>query len=748
MALDLQSNLELGCPSNLQVDPIDLGDRHVTEQDFSAHVEQDTDGLESLRLIVRGAHCGGCMRKIEEGLSALDGVHVVRFNLTTSRLFVSWAPGPCNAEMIRQALSSLGYAATPDLPDQAQNDRKSAENRLLKAMAVAGFATMNVMMLSVAIWADVGEMSATTRQGIHAVSALIALPALAYSGRIFFQSAWSALKVRQTNMDVPISLAIILATGLSLYETIIGHADTYFDASLMLVFLLLIGRFLDARLRAKAGDAAHSLAAMRVSSATRIDSNGHLVTVPSADIRPGDHILIPAGNRVPVDGTVIKGSSDIDMQIATGESRPVSATIGTSLYAGTLNLSAPIEIEAVSADEDSFLSDVQTLVEAGAQAKSRYTRLADRVARAYVPIVHSLALLTFFGWFFLGGEMRPALINAIAVLLITCPCALGLAVPAVQIVTTGRLFDKGILVKSGDALERLVKIKTVIFDKTGTLTKGEPELVNAENIDKEALRIAASLGRNSRHPLSIALQKHIGVDPLITIDRLHEVSGCGLEGQVNGQVIRFGSSLWTGQALKTDEAHSISWLIREDQDPVAFHFSDPARSDALETIQALQDIGLETVLLSGDQSAIAARIGLNLGMDKVRGDMMPSDKLTYITELQEAGQAVMMVGDGINDAPALAHADVSIAMASASDIASAASDIVIQKNRLSSIPEALRLSKMADQRIRENLGIAIVYNLFAIPIAVLGFVTPLIAAVAMSGSSLIVTLNALRMSRA
>ncbi|MEL6686416.1 MAG: heavy metal translocating P-type ATPase, partial [Pseudomonadota bacterium] len=429
MALDLQAEVDIGCPSGLQTDPVDQGDRYVSEQDFSAHVTQGADGFDSLRLIVRGAHCGGCMRKIENGIGAIEGVQSARFNLTTARLTTQWDPAECDAQTIREKLSSLGYAATLDLPDQAQAERKTAETRLLKAMAVAGFATMNVMMLSVAVWSDVGEMSDTTRQAIHIVSAMIALPALAYSGRIFLESAWSALKARQTNMDVPISLAIILATGLSLYETFIGHADTYFDASLMLVFLLLIGRFLDARLRAKAGDAAHRLAALRVSSATKIEPDGSLSTVPSVDIRPDDQILVPAGNRIPVDGTVLKGTSHVDMQIATGESQPVRANVGTALYAGTLNLSAPLEIEAVSADENSFLSDVQTLVEAGSQAKSRFTRLADKVARAYVPIVHTVALLTFIGWLLYSGELRPGLINAIAVLLITCPCALGLAVP-------------------------------------------------------------------------------------------------------------------------------------------------------------------------------------------------------------------------------------------------------------------------------------------------------------------------------
>ncbi|MEE9346836.1 MAG: heavy metal translocating P-type ATPase, partial [Robiginitomaculum sp.] len=477
-----------GCPSGLQSAPIAESDPLGRDIDLSEFV-RIKDGVSTLDLIVQGAHCGGCLSKIERGIGEIDGVKSTRMNLSTMRLNTSWEGESVTPKALVNRLSDLGFGAAPYEINAAQTQSENTLKSLVKALAVSGFAAMNVMLLSVAVWSGGGEMGKIDHTMFHWISALIAVPAVLYAGRPFFRSALAALRKKQTNMDVPISLALILALSLSIYETIMGNPDTYFDAALMLLFLLLIGRYLDARLKLKTGEAAQRLAAMQVTSATRVLADGAIETVPATKIKPGDTLLIPAGQRVPVDARIIKGTSDIDTQIATGETAPVVMGAGDNLYSGTVNLTAPLTVTAIAAHADSFLAEITNLVEAGEQSKSRYVKIADRAARAYVPVVHTLSILTFVGWLFVGAELRPAALNAIAVLIITCPCALGLAVPAVQIVASGRLFKKGVLIKSGDALERLAAVDWAVFDKTGTLTKGQFSLVNKDAIAAKDLAI-------------------------------------------------------------------------------------------------------------------------------------------------------------------------------------------------------------------------------------------------------------------
>ena len=630
------------------------------------------------------------------------------------------------------------------MEDKEQERRQSEQSLLLRAMAVAGFATMNVMMLSVAVWSGGTDMASATRSLLHWISAFIALPVVAYSGQVFFRSALSALKARQTNMDVPISLALILACGLSLYETIVGNIDTYFDAALMLTFLLLIGRYLDARLKARAGDAALRLAALEAPTALRIGEDGRPISVPSVDLRPGDLILIPAGQKVPADCEIVKGRTTIDAHIATGESEPMIATCGDRLYSGSINLGHPIEAQIVNAAEDSFLSDVRDLVEFGLQARGQYARLSDRVARAYVPVVHTLALLTGIGWWLATREVRPALLNAMAVLIITCPCALGLAIPAVHIVTTGRLFRKAILVKSGDALERLASVNRAVFDKTGTLTDAGHVLQST--ISDQTLCAAASLADASHHPLSRAIAAT--TDHRIPIENRQEVAGEGLSGTLpDGRDIRLGSSQWVG-LTDSDQNAAGTWVRIGEDPPIQLHFEERLREGTRETIAALHDMGLSMEILSGDTAIRTARMGAMLGLE-ASGAVKPRDKRAAVdSQSSQATGRTLMIGDGINDAPALAAADASIALASASDISRATADFIILDDRIGGVADSVRLARLSQKRIKENLSLAIIYNLCAIPLAVAGLVNPLIAAVAMSGSSLLVTLNALRMARA
>ena len=734
-----------GCPSGLQEQAVAETDPMGHDTDFAPYVTQLSGGERcEIDLIVQGAHCGGCLAKIERGVSAVDGVTQVRMNLSTLRLHAAWDGAPSKVNEIVKTLYALGFGVALYDVSELSKKAQSETSTLLRAMAVAGFAAMNVMLLSIAVWSGGEDMSVQTHTLFHWISAIIALPTIAYSGRPFFKSAWGALRKRQTNMDVPISLAIILASSLSVYETMKGHPDTYFDAAVMLLFLLLIGRYLDARLRFQTGEAARRLAALQVTSATRLLQSGGIETVPARQINPGDRLLIPAGQRLPVDCVIEKGRSDIDMQIATGETKLQSYGPGDTLYSGTTNHTAPLTVQAIAKYSDSFLSEITQLVEAGEQKKSKFVKIADRAARAYVPVVHSVALLTFLGWLTFGADLRTASLCAIAVLIITCPCALGLAVPAVQIVAAGRLFKQGVLIKSGDALERLAQTKYVIFDKTGTLTKGQLSLINAESLSPKTLALAGSLAQHSHHPLSRALKAY--AQESIELEGIEEVQGQGMAARHDGELIKLGSAKFTKAPQMKDAVNRV-WLKIGKKAPIALIMQDTLRDDSEAMLRALHANNIQTELLSGDAASIVESLAKRLGFQHFHGDVSPKGKMDIIEQRQAEGLYPLMVGDGINDAPALAAAHSSASLASAADVSRSAADFILQGDKLSSLPQAIKTAKLAQRRVAENLTLAVLYNVLAIPLAIFGFVNPLIAALAMSGSSLIVTLNALRMAQ-
>ena len=702
------------------------------------------DGRSHLDLLVRGATCAGCIARIEAGLLADGRVEQARLNLSTGRLALVWRGEASAARGFITKLGEIGYPATPYEPEADSDPQKEDERRLLRALAVAGFAMANVMLLSISVWSGGLEMSEAMQSLMHRISALIVLPTVAYSGQPFFRSAWSVLKHGHVNMDVPISLAVLLACGLSVYETFIGHGETYYDAAAMLLFFLLIGRFLDMRLRARASQAARGLAAMQAATANRLRPDGAMEAIPARDVRAGDELVLAAGDRVPVDAVIIEGEGALDGSLVSGETAPVEARPGVQVFSGMLNLDGKLVVRASADRENSLLAEITRMVEAGEQSRSRFVRLADQAARLYVPLVHSLALATLIGWFVLAGDPRTAIINAIAVLIITCPCALGLAVPAVQVVASGRLFKAGVLVKSGDALERMAKIDTVVIDKTGTLTEGRPRLVEPEALPEGVLELAARLARTSRHPLSRAIADAAGMGP--AAKGVSETPGGGLECVEEGRRLRFGSARWLGIEAVSDP-HSEAWLIVDDGEPVRFRFQDRLRSDAREAIDGLRQRGCRIELLSGDRTGPVGLIAAELGIEDWIAELKPQQKIARIEALRAGGRCVLMIGDGINDAPALAAADASVSLAAAAEISQAAADFVLQGSKLAGCLVALDISRAARRRVLENFALAAGYNMIAVPLAVIGLVTPLIAAIAMSASSILVTLNALRLAR-
>ncbi|VAV92584.1 Type cbb3 cytochrome oxidase biogenesis protein CcoI; Copper-translocating P-type ATPase [hydrothermal vent metagenome] len=717
--------------------------------DPAAFVRAEEDGMSRLELLVRGAKCAGCISKIEGGVTALAGVRDARLNLSTGKLSVSWKQQDADPGQIAKKVADMGYQVSPYDPGEAEEERDKEGRFLLVCLAVAGFALMNIMLFSISVWSgDSGEMNQTTRLFFHWISALIALPAAAFAGRPFFSSAFRSLQKGQANMDVPISLAVLLALGLSLYETAVGGGHTYFDAAVMLLFFLLIGRWLDHRLRGATRVAARKLLSLQANTANVLASNGEITAVRSNQIKPGDTIILWPGDRAPVDGVITEGKSDIDMALVSGESAPALVQTGEPVKAGMINLTAKLIMQATATSADSLLAELTRLVEAGEAAKGRFVRLADRAARLYVPVVHSLALLAFVGWMMSGAGVHQSIVIAAAVLIITCPCALGLAAPAVQIVAVGRLFKQGVLVKTGDALERLAQIDMVLFDKTGTLTLGKPELLNRAELSQQTIARAALLARTSRHPLSQAIANLAGPGPVATDTR--EVPGYGVEGKIDGQMVRLGKREWVldeTDAGNAEIASSQLYLAGAGETPIVFLFADALRVDANQSVTALKQLGIKVAMLSGDRKQPALAAAKLAGIDEVYYQLTPQQKIDHVDKMGSDGHKVLMVGDGLNDAPALAAAHVSMSPASAADASQAAADIVIDGSKLMPVVQAIHTAKAAKFRILQNFGLAAFYNMFAVPMALFGFVTPMIAAIAMSGSSIFVTLNALRKFR-
>lgn len=730
------------------VDPVTAGaEADVSVADPSAYVRKDKDGIETLNLLVDGVHCGHCIQKVESGMRNQPGVVDARVNLSTRRMTLSWETGVAQPGALIGRLDAMGYPAVPFDPDALRGQQADEQAFLLRCLAVAAFASSNVMLLSVAIWAGAfSDMESVTRGLLHWVSALIALPAIAYAGRPFFRAAIRALTARRVNMDVPISVAVIVTAGVSLFETINGGPHAYFDAAIMLLFFLLIGRYLDMRTRGAMRSTAENLAALASHPAIVVDSDGNRRVVPARAVTKGMTVSVATGDRVPVDGTVATGETMIDSSLLTGETDPVAVAPGDAVFAGTLNIGAAIQIRASATGDETVLADIVRLVENAEQGRSVYVRLADRAARLYAPVVHILALATLLGWWAIGdASFHTALLIAVAVLIITCPCALGLAVPAVQVVASGRLMKAGILVKTGDALERLAIADTVVLDKTGTLTRGQPEITNLAEIDAADLQEAAALAVSSRHPLCTALVRAAG--PVAVRPDTVETPGMGLASGAGADETRLGNRVFCGIDSDAPDRGTELWLSRPGARPVRFTFADGLRPDSREFVDWLRQEGFSVEILSGDREDAVAGVAKALGIERYRANMRPDGKVARLAELEAEGRKVFMIGDGLNDAPSLAGAFVSASPASGADIAQTAADFVFQSDRLVPVSTAILIARRSRRMVTANFGLAAGYNVLAVPLAVAGLVTPLIAAVAMSASSILVTLNALRLAR-
>ena len=692
--------------------------------------------LPQTEFAVPGMRCAGCISKLENGLALNPGIAAARVNFTAKRVAITHLPEMTLPQLLK-ILGDIGFEAVPITGDMTDGTQQESR-QMLQAMAVAGFAMMNIMLLSVSVWSGAQGF---TRDLFHWISALIALPTVAYAGRPFFRSAWAALRKGRTNMDVPISIGVLITTALSLFETFTHGPHAYFDGVVMLLFFLLTGRWLDVVMRSRARDGVSALLKQTAAGAMVLGQDGKTRWVEAKSLVPGMDMIVASGERVAADGVVLQGQSSFDLSLLTGESVPQRASEGDTIHAGTLNIDNPVTVRVTAAGPDTAIADIARLMEQAGQSKSLYVRGADRAARLYAPAVHTLAAASFLGWMLAGAGWHESLLIAVAVLIITCPCALGLAVPAAQIVVAGALMRAGILVKDGSALERLAEVDRAFFDKTGTLTLGRPEPVNLEQASAEQQSILLALARASRHPLSEAIRRALEAASVnaASLTELREIPGSGVYAMAGNRAVSLGRPDY-------DVAHAgmAALLLIDEQPSFTVHFTDQIRKEAAETVAELARMGIESSIVSGDRATAVAPVARALGLT-AQTSMLPEQKLDAIARQKKAGHNVLMVGDGLNDGPALAAGHASIAPASASDVGQNAADVVFLGDALSPVATAVHAARRTQQIVKQNFALAIGYNVVAVPLAISGHVTPLIAAAAMSGSSLIVVANALRL---
>ncbi|MFT3791530.1 MAG: heavy metal translocating P-type ATPase [Rudaea sp.] len=728
----------------------DAVDAAWAREDIARHVVRELGaGERETILLVEGIRCSACVWLIERALVAVPGVVRVQVNAAAQRARVAWNPARCNLPAILDALARTGYRGLP-LDVAALDDSRRRESRAaLKRLIVAGFGAMQAMMYASALYLGAFDaMDATTRDLFRWLGLLVATPVVFYAAAPFFAGAVRSLKARRLGMDVPVALAVALIYLASLVEALRGGAEVYFDSVGMFVFFLLVGRYLEMRARHRAGDLGDALARLMPMFAERVRADASLERIAASALTSGDLVHVAEGATVPADGVLESTRCHVDEALLSGESAAVAKNPGDALVAGSLVVQGPARLRVRQVGAGTVLAGIAALVARAQTERPRLAQTGERAAAGFVARVLALAALTALVWS-LVDPVR-AFTATLAVLVVSCPCAFALAVPAALTRALAVLARRGVLVVRPDAIEALATATHVVFDKTGTLTL--PSLA-LERIDlvragtrADALALAAALARGSRHPVSRALAEAAGDVPAPTVDALREVAGCGLEGRIDGRDLRLGRADF---ALGTTAPEYDDAIVLADADGAiaAFHLSERLRADAADAIAALRAAGIDVEIASGDAPAKVAGVAARLGIEEWHARQRPADKLARLGALRAQGARVIAVGDGINDAPVLAGADVSIALAAGADLAQASSDIVLRGERLDAIAQARAIAVETMRILRQNQRWALCYNLCVVPFGALGFVPPWLAAIGMSASSLVVVLNALRIGR-
>lgn len=716
--------------------------------DLSAFIRKGESGRCAMDVAIADISCPSCAMAIEKGLAGTPGLVSARVNAGLKRLSVEWDPASTSGGRILDKLDDIGYPGYPFAGGQIDSAEARTTAHLLRCLGVAAFGAMNIMLLSVSVWSgNASDIDQSTRDFFHWISALIALPVAAYSGRPFFESALAALRNGAVNMDVPITIGIVLTLAMSVAVTWQSGEHAYFDSAVMLIFFLLTGRLLDQMLRRRARDLAANVAVLRAETALKRVADGSYVLTPVRAIVRGDEVLVRPADKIGVDGVVLTGASHVDQSLVTGETAPVKVGPGDRVFGGAANIEGTLTLKVSAAHDGTLLDEIEALLRKAGEARSGYVQLADRAARLYAPFVHTTAALTLVGWMLAGMAWPQALLVAVTVLIITCPCALGLAIPAVQITASGAMFRAGLLLRSGDAIERLAQADTIVFDKTGTLTLPDANLVNVDDVAVDVLARAGALALASRHPLAQALARASGAKT--PPGQAQEIAGQGVSALIAGREARLGSPSFCegqeqAQAVAKRYPGASVICFRDGETLGVFAIGQQLRADAVQTIAALKTRGFAIEILSGDAEAAVADIARRLGIGTYTAGVTPAGKCKRLEELALQGRKTLMIGDGLNDAPALALAHVSLSPASAAHLSQTAADALFLGEKMAPVITAIDVSRKGRKLMMQNLWFSVIYNLVAVPVAIAGLATPLIAALAMSGSSVIVTLNALR----
>ncbi|TWE05639.1 Cu2+-exporting ATPase [Pseudomonas sp. AG1028] len=729
-------------------DELALYDRRDVQQPF---VEQSGEWRET-SLLIEGISCAACGWLIEKHLAALPGVVEAHLNLSNHRLRVRWSASALPLSELLGEVRRIGYAAHPWQADAAAEQLTRENRRAMRQLGVAGLLWMQVMMASMATWPEFNvDLSPELDSILRWVSLFLTTPIVFYCCGQFFRGALRDLRTRHLSMDVSVSLAIGGAYAAGIWSTVMGHGELYFDAVGMFALFLLSGRYLERRARERTAAATAQLVKLLPASCLRLDEQGHSQRILLSELQPGDRVLVPPGALLPADGQVLAGQSSVDESLLTGEYLPQSRSVGDAVTAGTLNVEGPLTVEVQALGDATRLSAIVRLLERAQGEKPRLAEIADRVAQWFLLIVLVVAAIVGVVWWQLDASR--AFWVVLALLVATCPCALALATPTALTTATGTLHKLGMLLTRGHVLEGLEQIDTLIVDKTGTLTEGRLTLRAVQplgDLDGDTcLALAAALESQSEHPIARAFGHATA-----PVEALQNVPGLGLEGVVQGRRLRIGQADFVS-ALSASPAPAINgeqgqWLLLGDeQGPLAwFILDDRLRDDAPALVEAARGRGWQVLLLSGDSSPMVGEVARQLDIEQARGGLTPDAKLAILRDLQTQGRRVLMLGDGVNDVPVLAGADISVAMGSASDLAKTSADAVLLSNRLTSLVDALRLARRTRTVIIENLAWAGLYNGLVLPFAALGWITPIWAALGMSLSSLLVVLNALRLGKA
>ncbi|RMH85710.1 cadmium-translocating P-type ATPase [Pseudomonas sp. AOB-7] len=728
-------------------DELALYDRSDVQQPFVQHEGE----LSETQLLIEGISCAACGWLIEKHLRGVPGVAEAHLNLSNHRLQVRWQDSQIALSKLLAELRRIGYAAHPWRADEAA-ERMAAENRRrMRELGVAGLLWMQVMMATMATWPEFNiDLSPELDKILRWTSLFLTTPIVFYCCGQFFRGALRDLRTRHLTMDVSVSLAIGGAYVAGIWSTITGQGELYFDAVGMFALFLLAGRYLERRARERTAAATAQLVKLLPASCLRLSDDGQSQRILLSELREGEQVLVQPGSLIPADGRILAGQSSVDESLLTGEYLPLPRGIGDSVTAGTLNVEGPLTVEVQALGDATRLSAIVRLLDRAQSEKPRLAEIADRVSQWFLLFILIAAAVVGFAWWEIDSSR--AFWVVLALLVATCPCALALATPTALTTATGTLHKLGMLLTRGHVLEGLNQIDTLVLDKTGTLTEGRLTLRAIQplrELDQDAcLALAAALENRSEHPIARAF----GQAPRAA-ESVDSHPGQGLQGRVDGRLLRIGEASFvcalSGQTVPSIAGEHGQWLLLGDeQGPLAwFVLDDRLREDAPELIAAARTRGWQIHLLSGDSSPMVGEVARQLGIEDARGGLTPDAKLAVLKQLHGAGRRVLMLGDGVNDVPVLAAADISVAMGSASDLAKTSADAVLLSNRLGSLVQGLTLAKRTRRIIVENLTWATLYNGLVLPFAALGWITPIWAAVGMSLSSLLVVLNALRLSR-